>query len=232
MIFTLKPEPKSNSLERQVWNIKKLQAELGTEVCNNILFIHAVLGCDTTSRVHGIGKGTVLKTFMASSQYRQNAAVFRGIATKKENVASGENALVLLFNGKLGQSLDSLQYQRYQDKLPTNTAKIDAKTLAAAKFHSHRVHAQVLQWRGEEVNVEEWGWRMKDGQVFSVITDLSPAPDSLLHIVRCNFKSGCSTIRCSCRKHNLEYSQACSQCRGSSCTNSFLVREHEDSEDE
>ena len=143
-------------------------------------------------------------------------AVFRGIATKKENVASGENALVLLFNCKLGQSLDSLQYQRYQEKLATNTAKIDAKslppTLAAAKVHSHRVHVQVLQWRGEEVNVEEWGWRMKDGQVFPVITDLPPTPDSLLHIVRCNFKLGCSTMRCSCRKHNLESSPACSQC--------------------
>ena len=52
----LTPKPKSNSLKRRVWNIKKLQAEIGTEICNNILFIHTVLGCDTTSRVHGIGK--------------------------------------------------------------------------------------------------------------------------------------------------------------------------------
>ena len=31
--------------------------KLGMELCENILFIHALLGCDTTSSVFGIGKG-------------------------------------------------------------------------------------------------------------------------------------------------------------------------------
>ena len=141
------------------------------------------------------------------------------------------------FNGKIGQSLDTLRYQRYQEKLTRNTAKIDAKSLpptfAAAKFHSLRVRAQVLHWRGEDVNVEERGWRMIDGQVFHIMTDLPPALKSLLHVVRCNCKSGCSTMRCSCRKHNLECLPVCSQCRGSSCTNSFVVlQKQDDSEDD
>ena len=121
--------------------------------------------------------------------------------------------------------------------LTRNTAKIDAKSLpptsTAAKFYNLHVQAQVPQWRGEEVNVEERGWRMIDGQVLPITTDLPPPPESLLHIVRCNCKSGCSTMGCSCRKHNLECSPVCSQCRGSSCTNSFVVlQEHDDSEDE
>ena len=33
---------------------------------------------------------------------------------------------------------------------------------------------------------------MIDGQVLPILTDLPPAPESLLHIVRCNCKSGCS----------------------------------------
>ena len=94
------PDPKSNSLTRRAWNIKQIQAELGTEICENILFIHAVLKCDTTSRVHA------------------------GIE-------------------KIGQSLDTLRYQSFQEKLTRNTAKIDAKSLlptsAATKFHSLRV---------------------------------------------------------------------------------------------
>ena len=51
-----KPEPKQRSNTRRIWNIKKTKSVLGPDVCNNILFVHAVLGCDTTSRVHGIGK--------------------------------------------------------------------------------------------------------------------------------------------------------------------------------
>lgn len=225
------PEPKSNSLRRRVWNIKKVQAELGTEVCDNILFLHAVLGCDTTSRVHGIGKGASLKKFITSSHFRQQAKVFQGIATTEEIAASGGNALALLYNGKAGQCLDNLRYQRYQEKLATKTTQIQPNSLpptsAAAKFHSFRVYAQVLQWKGEGVNAEDWGWKTKDGQLIPVMTDLPAAPDNLLRIVRCNCSSGCNTLRCSCRKHNLECSPACGQCKGSSCTNSSVLAQED-----
>ena len=50
-----KPEPKANS-RRRVWNMKKVKEQLGDDVCHDLLFLHAILGCDTTSRVHGIGK--------------------------------------------------------------------------------------------------------------------------------------------------------------------------------
>ena len=33
------------------WNIKYVQRVLGRAVCNNILFAHAILGCNATSRV-------------------------------------------------------------------------------------------------------------------------------------------------------------------------------------
>ena len=97
------PEPKSNSLKRRVWKIKKIQAELGNEICNNILFIHAVLGCDTTSRVHGIywGGRQYLKVYGVISILAECGNVSSN-CKEKENVASGKNALVFLFNGRLG----------------------------------------------------------------------------------------------------------------------------------
>ena len=51
------PEPKQRSKTRKTWNIKKTKTSLGANVCANILFVHAILGCDTTSKIHGIGKG-------------------------------------------------------------------------------------------------------------------------------------------------------------------------------
>ena len=41
----------------RIWHIKVTQSELGADICINILFIHAILGCDTTSRLYGLGKG-------------------------------------------------------------------------------------------------------------------------------------------------------------------------------
>ena len=44
-------------------------------MCENILFGHALLGCDTTSRVHGNGKGAVLKQLRNSEDFSIQAEV-------------------------------------------------------------------------------------------------------------------------------------------------------------
>ena len=53
-----------------------MKKQLGPEICNNILFIHAILGCDTTSHLYGIGKSTSLKKFKPSKHFQQQAKVF------------------------------------------------------------------------------------------------------------------------------------------------------------
>ena len=37
------------------------ETDLGPEVCDCMLFVHAILGCDTTSSLYGIGKKISLK---------------------------------------------------------------------------------------------------------------------------------------------------------------------------
>ena len=43
------PEPKKNTKKPRIWNIIATKQILGEDICNHILFIHALLGCDTTS---------------------------------------------------------------------------------------------------------------------------------------------------------------------------------------
>ena len=123
---------------------KVLKEKLGEDVWNNILFIHAIRGCDTTSRVHGIGKGASLKKFLFSHHFHAQAQVFNNISASKEDVvAAGEKALVCLYNGKPDEGLDSLRYRRYCEKVATNTSRIQPQSLpptsAAAMYHSLRV---------------------------------------------------------------------------------------------
>ena len=81
--------------------MKVLKEKLGQEVCSNMLFIHAILGCDTTSRLYGIGRGVSLKKFFASQHFRDLAQVFNNTPASKEDVvAAGEKALVCVYNGK------------------------------------------------------------------------------------------------------------------------------------
>ena len=52
-------EPKKGAAGK-TWIIQDVKAKLGISACIRLLFAHAILGCDTTSRLHGLGKGIAL----------------------------------------------------------------------------------------------------------------------------------------------------------------------------
>ena len=120
-----KPEPKANS-RRRVWNMKKVKEH---DVCHDLLFLHAILGCDTTSRVHGIGKAAALKKYANSLNFREQAKVFNSPSTVDDIVVAGENALVSLYGGKPGEKLYCMRYQRYCEKVTTNSSQIQPQNL-------------------------------------------------------------------------------------------------------
>ena len=68
-----------------------------------------------------------------------------------------------------------------------------------------------------------WGWKMKNGVLAHVITDLDSVPEELLKFVRCKCKvtskSPCSAKLCSCQKHSFTCVAACSGCQGTECSN-------------
>ena len=170
--------------------MKVVKEQLGQDVCSNILFIHEILGCDTTSRLFGIGKGASLKKFATSHQFREQARVFSLMsASQADIVTAGEKALVCLYNGKSEEGLDVLRYKRFCEKVATKTSHVQSQSLpptsAAARYHSLRVYLQVQQWKGvgEALLLEEWGWKATDGRVDPLMTDLPAAADSLLHII-------------------------------------------------
>lgn len=112
------PKAKQKAGSRRVWNIKKTKRALGKEICNQILFLHAILGCNTTSRAHGIGKKTSLKKAKSSSEFAKLAAIFnKDNATLDEVIQAGEKALACLYNGRIDESLNTLRYKRFKDKV-------------------------------------------------------------------------------------------------------------------
>ena len=150
-----RPEPKANARGARVWHMKKVKEQLGKEVCRNLLFLPAITGCDTTSRLYGVGKATALKKCENVLHFKEQANVFSCHSAVSDVVTAGEKALVSLFGGKLGVGLNALRsrYQRYFEKLASKTSHIEPQNLpptaAAARFHSLRVYLKVKQWQRE-----------------------------------------------------------------------------------
>ena len=79
-----------------MWDIKKTKVLLGPDFCRLLPFIHGLTGCDTTSRVYGISKGTAIKKSTADQQFKLHAEIFLKESTKCDIVAAREGVLSLV----------------------------------------------------------------------------------------------------------------------------------------
>ena len=102
------PEPKKNSKAR-LWNIKETKEKLGPISSKYILFIHAFLGCDTTSQIYVFGKSALLKKIQSDKHLMQAAQAFLSPQSSSAEIQkAGEQATVILCNRKPDESLNGL----------------------------------------------------------------------------------------------------------------------------
>ena len=145
----LTSEPKDLS-KPEVWNIGKIKVTL-MELVDGLLVIHAFSGCDTTSRIHGIGKGAVLKKYVSSKRFQKAAKVFmREDATREEICFAGEEIMLVICGAtKREKSMDDLRLVNYYKKLEGKSAikpELLGPTSDATHLHSLRVYLQVQAW--------------------------------------------------------------------------------------
>ena len=232
-VFFVPGRTNASTKATKIWHIQRCQVDIGPRLCHNMLFAHAIGGCDTTARLYGIGKNIPLKRLSADDTFVQIATNFYKEDMSAESIATaGERLLVSIYGGNRDETLDHLRYSRFARKVATTKTAVLASSLpptsCSAKYHSFRAYYQIRQWMdigndSSQATVTmdplKWGWKLQNGQLVAITTDMPAAPDGLLRVVRCNCKTDCSTARCSCRKHGLQCSACCGDCRGTSCTN-------------
>lgn len=134
--------------------------------------------------------------------------------------------MISLYGGESSDSIDDLRARKFFTKVASSKISVKVQSLpptsAATSYHSLRVYLQVQQWigKGNDKNPTDWGWQVASDKIVPTKTNLQPAPELLLKVIRCSCKTNCDSKRCNCRKHGLECSPGCGECRGTSCTNS------------
>ena len=88
----------------------------------------------------------------------------------------------------------------------------------AAKYHIQRANYQSLIWR-EACNPNpvipsptDSGWKLVDDVLSPILTSLPPIPKACKELVQCGCTNGCISNNCSCRKWNLQCTEACKCC--------------------
>jgi hypothetical protein len=208
-----------------VWDINFLRAEIGDDVARYLPLIHAIGGCDTTSRLFGIGKGVPLRKMQSNSSFMNHAKEFCHTSTKVGIQVSGEKLLVCMYGGSETDTLDALRLRKFREKVVKSISSLQIQNLPptsdAAKYHSFRVYFQVKLWTKEQeiLKPEDFGWQIHQGKFIPRTMDKLPAPDCILKVIRCQCRGECATLRCSCRKHSLHCTYACGECKGTNCSN-------------
>ena len=161
-----------------------------------MIYYNAFLGCDTTSRIHRIGKTVALKKIIKENlEFIQYAQVFNNpMASTIEVTTAGEKGLLCLYKAGSADTLGSYRYKRFCEKVSANTVHVQLKnippTTAAMSYHSMRTYCQVQQWRGNHgIRPECWGWTVTNNSMVPKQTDMPPAPKSLMEAIHCNCKT-------------------------------------------
>ncbi len=102
----------------------------------------------------------------------------------------------------------------------------------AKVYHTHSASMHDVVDAGEKALVMEsrlthWTPSGVSGSVRRCMASKS-SHVKLLKIIRCNCQADCSTLRCTCKRHNIECTPACSNCRGSGCTNTLHINDEDD----
>ena len=135
------PEPNKIIKQPRIWNIKAVKQQLGPDICQHILELDAVLGCDTTSRLHVIGKGASLKKYQTNNAFHEQAKVLHTHSASTNDVTcAGDIALAIIYNGRSTDTVDSLRHHRFCEKVAPSATQVHPHTLppksGAAKYHS------------------------------------------------------------------------------------------------
>ena len=112
--------------------------------------------------------------------------------------------------------LGFLRYQYENERLSPTSGAFCQKIL--------RTNYTVMQWKSSHLakptlgspSQHGWVWNDKDCVYDPVMTELSPAPESIVELSMCKCTTGCLMQKCKCKKNGFVCSQLC-HCK--SCEN-------------
>ena len=221
-----------------VLDINATCVELGTKSLQ-LLGIHALSGCDTTSYPYGKGKISALNTLLGGN--------FDGLAdvlgetgtTHTDLMEAAKPFFAALYGQPPETSMESARFTLFTKKKKNPKVMALPPTTANLFYHVLQAHHQVMLWKAaghksppdESADITDFGWEMRDGIPVPSIAPGNPAPPELIDVIQCQCKAQnnrCSTKVCSCHKEHLSCTSCCACCGERGCSNPYTRTEDKD----
>ena len=94
----------------KTWSIKDIIQQIGPSLKQYILFLHAWLGCDTTSAIYDQGKTSLSKKLISSSKLRELADQMSLYCAEPDDIVFvGRQIFLQMYGGNASDSLGKLR---------------------------------------------------------------------------------------------------------------------------
>jgi len=114
--FFFKSDRTKHAGSFKVYDINRLKDILGHGLCSQLLFINAMTGCDTTSRIVGVGKKSAFQKLVKGNPVLQSCANALTIQHQTTQIIEdlGCQVMSFLFGGKHADSLEKMRYNIFR----------------------------------------------------------------------------------------------------------------------
>jgi hypothetical protein len=219
--------------DNKVFDIGATAARFGNK-CSNLLAMHALTGCDTTSYPFQKGKTTGLNILMKHDNLGLECFGEEG-TTKEEIIEVGSRYFSYLYGATTQKTMNFLRHKNFVSSKTTPAIKTLPPTDEALKQHLLRCHLQVRIWKAAltdqppTVDISSWGWEIVDGTPQPVTGVKQVAPPDLLKVVACDCRINrpCSRNSCSCKSAGLSCTSFCKCHADAVCQNEHTKHEEE-----
>lgn len=219
-----------------VLDINATCADLGPK-CLQLLGMHVLSGCDTTSYPYGKGKITALNTLLAGD-FPGLADVLGEVGTTQTDLMEAANPFFsALYRQLPGTSMESARFTLFTKKKKSPKVMALPPTSTNLLQHVLRAHLQCMLWKAadqqappdESANITHFGWEIQDTIPVPVIAQGDPAPPELIDVIQCKCKAQgkkCGTEACGCHKEHLSCTSYCNCSGKEDCCNPYSTRKN------
>lgn len=197
-------------------SVGNIYNNLGQKRAAALLGFHSLTGSDMSGRFAGRSKDWCFKTFMSCDNEILDAMAQLGNHNGMSCDArlQLERFVCLLYRSKIHTQVNKLRWFLYANRaaegenLPPTSGSLD--------LHIQRANYITMVWVNSDKNHPSlptptaFGWTFDEstGRYFPVRCLNPPAPEAILHLIKCGCKQGCER-RCSCCKNNIPCTELC-----------------------
>ena len=224
----------------------RLTSQKNADIAFDLLAIHGISGADTVAPLHGIGKGTAIKT--ARKKGKRLSHIGDEDAALDTVLREATEFIVACYGKSAGDAttLTECRIRMWKSKMASNATapKLQALPPTSEAFLENikRCHFQVSIWKSSlsgtpnAMDAVGYGWEKNNSGYLAPTTvahGVKIVPESILKLIKCGCQSlACSSSQCRCVGANLPCTIFCSCDAGDICNNPLTKRNYNSDEED